>query len=60
MKCNVTSSGDLLIVMDSDDDKHTRVVRYSDTIQKQRIGFSEKEQPAFYLLDVNISLRTES
>lgn len=47
MKCNVTSSGDLLIVMDSDDDKHTRVVRYSDTIQKQRIGFSEKEQPLF-------------
>ncbi|XP_065944945.1 uncharacterized protein [Magallana gigas] len=44
--CN-TLYGDLLVIMDSCDQKQTRVVRYSGTEEKQSIQFDEKGQPFF-------------
>ena len=54
--CN-SSSGDMLVIMTSDDMKETKLVRFSGSKEKQTIQWDGRRQPIFFLWKPNVSLR---
>ncbi|XP_052683688.1 uncharacterized protein LOC128164018 [Crassostrea angulata] len=55
-----TCTGDLLVVMDSDVERKTKVVRYSGSLKKQTFQFNDKGEPLYSFCYINIKYIREN